>query len=126
MGVLRTDVRYCHLSERTVNGGSVEAGQKIGEVGSTGNAIGPHLHLEKRPAGGGFGSDVPPTGRRQTSRSSPVGPGYFADVGRASVDRCGPVPICRSRVPTRGIPALGVEGMADARALHSHLRPGCL
>ncbi|WP_319122743.1 M23 family metallopeptidase [Streptomyces europaeiscabiei] len=62
--VLRTggfDFWYCHLSEQTVNGGSVRAGQKIGEVGSTGNTTGPHLHFEKRPAGGGFGSDVPPT-----------------------------------------------------------------
>lgn len=55
------DYWYCHLSHRDVTRGSVRAGQRVAEVGSTGNATGPHLHFEKRPAGGRFGSDVTPS-----------------------------------------------------------------
>lgn len=39
--------RYCHLSRITTSmGAQVGSGEKLGEVGSTGNATGPHLHLE--------------------------------------------------------------------------------
>lgn len=40
---------YAHLSAKTVFPGTkVEAGRMIGNVGSTGNSSGPHLHLEIR------------------------------------------------------------------------------
>jgi murein DD-endopeptidase MepM/ murein hydrolase activator NlpD len=49
-----TDVWYCHQLVALVSPGeSVEIGEVIGLVGSTGNSTGPHLHLEVHPAGGG-------------------------------------------------------------------------
>jgi murein DD-endopeptidase MepM/ murein hydrolase activator NlpD len=56
------DYVYCHLSVRSVStGDKVVAGQKLGEVGATGNVTGPHLHFEDRPKGGGYGQVRKPT-----------------------------------------------------------------
>ncbi|AKH87193.1 hypothetical protein AA958_32350 [Streptomyces sp. CNQ-509] len=52
--------QYAHLSAVTVSAGRpVNAGQRIGRSGSTGNSTGPHLHFEVR-TGPGYGSDVDP------------------------------------------------------------------
>lgn len=49
-----TDIWYCHqLASLVSPGESVEIGELIGLVGSTGNSTGPHLHLEVHPAGSG-------------------------------------------------------------------------
>ncbi|WP_313896116.1 M23 family metallopeptidase [Streptomyces sp. YIM 98790] len=48
-----TEVSYSHLSSMAVVAGQeVITGDVIGNVGSTGNSTGPHLHLEVRPGGG--------------------------------------------------------------------------
>lgn len=41
---------YAHLSVILRTGGSVKAGDVIGQVGSTGNSTGNHVHLEVRPS----------------------------------------------------------------------------
>jgi hypothetical protein len=46
---------YAHLSSISVSAGShVDAGDKLGEVGETGNAFGSHLHYEERHSPYGY------------------------------------------------------------------------
>lgn len=57
----RYDYAVCHLSDiRVVLDQKVRPGTLLGLSGATGNVRGAHLHLEARPAGGRFGSDVDP------------------------------------------------------------------
>jgi murein DD-endopeptidase MepM/ murein hydrolase activator NlpD len=48
-----TELWYCHQNSfGTSVGATVQPGQVIGYIGSTGNVTGPHLHLEVHPGGG--------------------------------------------------------------------------
>lgn len=53
---------YAHLSSFVtglVGGLRVEAGQRLGYVGHTGNASTPHLHLGWQPGGGAYQNPFP-------------------------------------------------------------------
>lgn len=48
-----TEIWYCHQSAETVDtGDAVRGGEQIGNIGTTGNTTGPHVHIEVRPGGG--------------------------------------------------------------------------
>src|SRR5262245_47515918 len=44
---------YAHMCQRVADGLTVTGGQRIGAVGSEGNATGPHLHFERHAATSG-------------------------------------------------------------------------
>ncbi|GAA6206862.1 M23 family metallopeptidase [Cognatishimia sp. WU-CL00825] len=48
------ETQYCHLKQNSVSvslGALVDAGQKLGEIGASGNTVFPHLHLSLRKDG---------------------------------------------------------------------------
>jgi len=83
------DTWYLHMSRMMAKAGqSVNGGQKIGEVGSTGNSTGPHLHFETR-----FGG-VPRDPMRWLAGAagsgySKAGPGAGTDDPRANTKAAG-------------------------------------
>jgi murein DD-endopeptidase MepM/ murein hydrolase activator NlpD len=50
---------YAHMRSRVADGTDLDAGEKVGEVGSEGNATGPHLHFERhKVATGGWSCNI--------------------------------------------------------------------
>lgn len=69
--------RYAHMSSRFVSAGqSVGSGHRLGQVGSTGNSTGPHLHFEIRSGGRALN----PRNYLRFARGGPIeGPGGERD-----------------------------------------------
>ena len=50
---------YAHMRSRVADGTKVDAGDKVGEIGSEGNVSGPHLHFERhKVATGGWSCSI--------------------------------------------------------------------
>lgn len=73
---------YGHLSQwRVANGASVGAGQRVADMGATGNVTGPHLHFEVHQ--GSIGADINPR-TYLTNRGVVLGGGWSTiDPGAA-------------------------------------------
>jgi murein DD-endopeptidase MepM/ murein hydrolase activator NlpD len=56
IGLNNYSTTYCHMKNKPLlsKGEDVTIGQKIGEVGSTGHADGPHLHIKTKSTSGPF------------------------------------------------------------------------
>ena len=57
-----TDYAYMHMKNKAIprEGSKVRKGEKIGEVGETGNAVGCHVHFEMRKAPGFWSGPASP------------------------------------------------------------------
>ncbi len=115
--------RYAHMKQWSITvseGDEVECGQVIGQMGSSGNSTGPHLHFEVRASDGAvhdpFWGDC----------SSP--PSYWVDqflYDELPLPYCdGPLPPCSPlALITCGATASGTNG--DSGSTESHLFYGC-
>lgn len=110
-----TFTKYAHLSKINVREGqTVEAGELVGAVGSTGNSTGPHLHFEVR-RGSPDGEVLDPVKFLEGAEEVPVvggGEGYSA-IGDGRTGGVGFGSASASGLPSpRGLPSPG--GVAGA------------
>lgn len=85
-----TRTAYCHLSRTTVRvGQAVSAGQQIGNVGTTGNSTGPHLHMESRTPPFGYNNRIVDPQQFFAAVSAPAASGggvYLGKLRRGQTD----------------------------------------
>ena len=136
-----TTTCYAHLSERDVAVNDyVKAGQKIGEVGCTGNCTGPHVHFEVRLDG--KATDPAPyltgaktvQGQATTANKSPLPAGEGGTGGPSAADEAAlfgeatggttATPASTQPAATAAQPAAETTGQAGAEIARSpRLRP---
>jgi hypothetical protein len=102
---------YAHMRSRVSAGTKVDAGDKIGEVGSEGNATGPHLHLERHANTGGWSCS---NHRDPAASLAYVGPGevYLSKLryGQRDSDSVARLQDALNRHPLTGGRTLPVTG----------------
>ena len=101
-----TEDFYAHMPVRVAKGVWVQSGDWVGEVGSEGNATGPHLHLERHPSQGWWSCD-----NHENPQPSLDYPQENVMLDQATLDQVAAVVMENVLAALRGE---GVSGAADA------------
>jgi len=84
----RVDIWFGHLAARLAPPGTVRGGAHLAATNNSGNSTGCHVHVEVRPQGARYGTDIDPSAWLLDPEGAAAGQGQAA--GAASRHRTGP------------------------------------